>query len=220
MLQANQLNFASGNGLAWRLQAGSSHQRDPHQGHTRDEAGRRNADSDDSDSNDGRNIDHAVDDDEDDGMDQASDPDDHMQDDLMDSNPDDDTDARDVSMDPPEQSGYPVNTDDEEEEYERSPSALGSTQEAEMPSHKQKGTDAANRLEAAEVISIDSDDDDDGVDSMNAQNVKPAGSSNVQVVRENTFLAAVKKQSKVKEGDWMQIRQQSGSGDYGVIDTG
>ena len=120
-------------------------------------------------------------------------PDDHTDSDL-------DADAKDVSMEPPEQSGYPTDPSDAEEKLDESPC---------------QGLDLTSE---AEVISIGDESDNDGCDNNNAHSIGPEGSGNTQGGPDAKFLAAVKKQTIVKEGDWTQIRQQSGSSDYGVID--
>jgi len=48
----------------------------------------------------------------------------------------------------------------------------------------------------------------------------PDGNTNMQRADHSAFLAAVKKQSKVKEGDWSEVRQQRGSNENedGLVD--
>ena len=118
--------------------------------------------------------------------------------------------ARAMSMDPPGQSGYPADPGDEEEEkYGQTP-------------YEQVDLTISPEGKAApsEVISVSGGSSDDGSEDVGEQSVEPEGSINVQHAQDPTFLAAVKKQSKVKEGAWLQVRRLSNSGDYGVIDIG
>lgn len=112
-----------------------------------------------------------------------------------------DADARDMSMEPPEQSGYPADPGD-----------------AEEGKHDESPREEMDLTSEAEVISIGDESDNDGCDNNDALSIGPEGSGNTQGAPDAKFLAAVKKQTIVKEGDWTQIRQQSGSSDYGVID--
>lgn len=118
--------------------------------------------------------------------------------------------ARGMLMDPPGQSGYPADPGDEEEEM------CGQTPDEPVDLTVSPEGKAAR----SEVISVSGGSSDDGSENVGAQSAEPEGSINMQNVQDPTFLAAVKKQSKVKEGDWLQVRRLSNSGDYGVIDIG
>lgn len=148
----------------------------------------------------------------------VGDGDDGIQDDPMDDDQADD--PRDMSMEPPEQSGYPADPGDEEEEkYGESPSErLDLTAQADMPVSRQGRMKSYSKVKDIEVITVSDGSVDDGSENVGAHSVEPEGSINMQGAHDSTFLAAVKKQSKVKEGDWMEVRRQSNSGDYGLID--
>ena len=127
--------------------------------------------------------------------------------------------ARDMLMEPPEQSGYPADPGDEEdEEYGKSPSGQLDLTAGTPPLGRKGRTSSDSKARGSEVVSISDDSSDDGNENIELHSVEPEGSVNMQSAHDSTFLAAVKKQSKVKEGDWMQVRRQSNSGDYGVID--
>ena len=129
-----------------------------------------------------------------------------------------DDDARDMSMEPPEQSGYPADPgDDEDEENGETPSEQVDLT-ADLPVSRKGRTSSDSKARGSTVITVSDGSNDDGSENIGLRSVEPEGSINMQSTHDSSFLAAVKKQSKVKEGDWMQVRQQSNSGDYGLID--
>ncbi|KAL3137125.1 hypothetical protein ABBQ32_006698 [Trebouxia sp. C0010 RCD-2024] len=193
-------------------EAGTIQQHDPHK-HAMSQAGDTDIDDEDEDeqyadvddhAKDGHDIEH--DEDEVPGDDNQS-PDDEMGDASME---DDEADeASNMSMDPPGQSGYPADPGDEEEEkYDQTP-----REQVDVT------VSPEGRAARSEVISVSDGSSNDGSENVGAQSVEPEGSINMDTAG-GTFLAAVKRQSKVKEGDWLEVRQQSNSDDYGVIDIG
>ncbi len=104
--------------------------------------------------------------------------------------------ASNISEERPEQSGYPTDPAAEEEDQH----GQSSTAEAGDNGRRQArwGTMGYGLLE----------------------NHMPDGNTNMQRADHSAFLAAVKKQSKVKEGDWSEVRQQRGSNENedGLVD--
>ena len=100
-----------------------------------------------------------------------------------------------MSEEPPEQSGYPIDPAAEEEDQH------GQSSAAEGGHGKRQarwGTVGYGHLE----------------------NHMPDGNTSMQRVDHSAFLAAVKKQSKVKEGDWSEVRQHRGGNENedGMVD--
>ncbi|KAL3148468.1 hypothetical protein ABBQ38_013913 [Trebouxia sp. C0009 RCD-2024] len=198
-------------GLTVWAQAGTNQQHDPHK-HAMSQAGDTDIDEEEDDQDadiddhakGGHDIEH--DEDEAPGDDELS-PDDDMGDATMDDEAADE--ASDMSMDPSGQSGYPADPGEEEEEkYGQTP-----CEPVDLT------VSPAGKAARSEVISVSGGSSDDGSENVGAHSVEPEGSINMHTAGA-TFLAAVKRQSKVKEGDWLEVRQQSNSGDYGVIDIG
>lgn len=164
------------------------------------------------------NIDDADDVGQDDAVDkELLSNDDHLHDEMHE---DDDRadDASNMSMEPPEQSGYPADPGDEEDE-ENGESPSEQVDLTAGPPVRRKGrTSSESQSKGSEVINVSDGSSDDGNENIGLRSVEPEGSVNMQSAHDSTFLAAVKKQSKVKEGDWMQVRRQSNSDDYGLID--
>ena len=134
----------------------------------------------------------------------------HLHDEMQEDD-DQADDARDMSMEPLEQSGYPADPGDEDdEENDESPSQQVDLTADSPLSRKGRSS--------SEVISVSDGSNNDGSENVGLHSVEPEGSINMLSAHDSTFLAAVKKQSKVKEGDWTQVRRQSNSGDYGLID--
>ncbi|KAL0054332.1 hypothetical protein WJX82_007216 [Trebouxia sp. C0006] len=103
--------------------------------------------------------------------------------------------ASNMSEEPPEQSGYPIDPADEEEDQH------GQSSAAEGGNGKRQalwGTVGYGHLE----------------------NHMPDDNTKTQRADHSAFLAAVKKQSKVKEGDWSEVRQQRGGNENedGMVD--
>ena len=117
--------------------------------------------------------------------------------DVMGSQSGQSDDARDMDMEPPEQSGYPTDPHD-------------------------KGG----------IVIPDSNEEDGirgggcgisgGSGSSHTENDEPESSINMQRSSQLTLLAAMKKQSKVKEGDWSEVKQQYDGNDHedGTVDIG
>lgn len=94
--------------------------------------------------------------------------------------------ASNMSEEPPEQSGYPTDpTDEEEDQHGQSPAA-------------EEGDNGRRQAQWGMV----------GYGDL--ENHMPDGNTNMQRADHSAFLAAVKKQSKVKEGDWSEVKQQHG----------
>lgn len=127
-------------------------------------------------------------------------------------------DASDVSMEPPEQSGYPAESDDEQRETDGDSPSAQVDLTAETPVGRKSRIPSESKATGSEVIELSDSSSDDGNENVGIHSVVPKGSINMQHAHDSTFLAAVKRQSKVKEGDWTQVRRQSNSGDYGLID--
>lgn len=126
-------------------------------------------------------------------------------------------DAIEMSMEPREQSGYPADSDDEQRETDGDSPSEQVVLTAETPIGR-KGRISESKATDSGVIEISDDSSDGGHENVGVHSVVPRGSINMQHANDSTFLAAVKRQSKVKEGDWTQVRRQSNSGDYGLID--
>lgn len=193
-------------------QAGTIQQHDSDQ-HTMTEAGHADMDDGGNDVEDHANGGHDAEHDEEASEDEvlgddAQASDEEMAGDSMDDEQADE--ASGMSMDPPGQSGYPAYPGDEDEE-KYGPTSCG---------HVDPTASSEGKAAHSEVIYVSDGSSDDGSKNVCAQSVEPEGSINMQAAQDSTFLAAVKKQSKVKEGDWLEVRRQSSSGDYGVIDIG
>lgn len=143
--------------------------------------------------------------------------DDQMHDEVQEDD-DQADDASDLSMGPPEQSGYPADSDDEQQETDGDSPSAQVHLTAETPVGRKSRISAESKATGSEVIEISDGSSDDGNENVGIHGVVPKGSINIQHAHDSTFLAAVKRQSKVKEGDWTQVRRQSNSGDYGLID--
>lgn len=199
-------------GLTVWAQAGTIQQHDSDQ-HTMTEAGHADMDDGGNDVEDHANGGHDAEHDEEASEDEvlgddAQASDEEMAGDSMDDEQADE--ASGMSMDPPGQSGYPAYPGDEDEE-KYGPTSCG---------HVDPTASSEGKAAHSEVIYVSDGSSDDGSKNVCAQSVEPEGSINMQAAQDSTFLAAVKKQSKVKEGDWLEVRRQSSSGDYGVIDIG
>ena len=104
--------------------------------------------------------------------------------------------ASNMSEEPPEQSGYPTDpADDEEDQHGQS---LAAEEGGNGKRQARWGAMGYGHLE----------------------NHMPDGNTNMQRADHSAFLAAVKKQSKVKEGDWSEVRQQHGGNENedGIVD--
>ena len=99
-----------------------------------------------------------------------------------------DQNLRDMTLAPAEQSGYPSHTFDEDRP---------SSGEAEKDEQGPAGSSCG------------------GSGSSHTENDQPVDGVNMQSGDHKAFLAAVKKQSKVKEGAWSEVRQQSDEHDLG-----
>lgn len=106
-------------------------------------------------------------------------------------------DASNMSEELLEQSGYPTDPSDEEED--QSGQTLNPTSEEAEDGRRERWR---------------------GMVYSNVENDVPEGNVNVQRGGDLTFLAAVKKQSKVKEGDWSEVKQQHDTNDNedGMVD--
>lgn len=106
-------------------------------------------------------------------------------------------DASNMSEELLEQSGYPTDSSDEEED--QSGQMLNPTSEEAEDGRRERWR---------------------GMVYSNVENDVPEGNVNVQRGGDLTFLAAVKKQSKVKEGDWSEVKQQQDTNDNedGMVD--
>ncbi|KAL0023988.1 hypothetical protein WJX77_006444 [Trebouxia sp. C0004] len=105
-------------------------------------------------------------------------------------------DANNMPEEPPEQSGYPTDpTDEEEDQHGQSPAA---EEGVNGRGQARWGTAGYGHLE----------------------NHMPDSDINMQRADHSAFLAAVKKQSKVKEGDWSEVKQQHGGSENedGMVD--
>lgn len=104
--------------------------------------------------------------------------------------------ATNMSEEPPEQSGYPTDPADEEEDQHGQSSAAEEGGNGKRQARW--GTVGYGHLE----------------------NHMPDGNTNTRRADHSAFLAAVKKQSKVKEGDWSEVRQQRGGNENedGMVD--
>ena len=109
-------------------------------------------------------------------------------------------DARDMSMEPPEQSGYPTDPDEDEQ----------SGYPADDPDDEEDGY---GDLPGGKT-------DGSGGSRTRTENDEPKSGVNRQSSSHLAFLAAVKKQTKVKEGDWSEVKQQYDGNDYedGMVD--
>lgn len=141
-----------------------------------------------------------------------------LHDEMQEDDDDRADDARDMSMEPPEQSGYPADPGDEEDEENGESPSEQVDQTAGTPVRRKGRTSSDSAAKASEVITVSDGSSDDGTENIGLRSVEPEGSINMRSAHDSSFLAAVKKQSKVKEGDWMQVKRQSNSGDYGLID--
>ena len=101
-----------------------------------------------------------------------------------------------MSEEPPEQSGYPTDPAAEEEDQHGQSSAAEEGDNGRRQA--QWGTVGYGHLE----------------------NHMPDSNTNTLRADHSAFLAAVKKQSKVKEGDWSEVRQQHGGNENedGMVD--
>ncbi len=117
--------------------------------------------------------------------------DDEMQDEASQSDG-----ASNMSEEPPEQSGYPIDPAAEEEDQHGQ--SLAAEAGDNGRGQARWGTMGYGLLE----------------------NHMPDGNTNMQRADHSAFLAAVKKQSKVKEGDWSEVRQQRGGNENedGMVD--